>query len=342
MYLIDLKRDGQRIYDGALALAAQVYAQSHIFLDEDILFPYMCDPKVEIGKYQNARAEVNQDYIDQENIQVVRRDTGGGAVYCDRGAINVCFLADHKSNDLFGNFEKMYQPGIKALEDMGVEGLHTKGRNDMYLGDKKVSGAAMTLVGDRVYGGFSLLFDIDAEAMVKALNPNQKKIISKGIKSVKSRVAPIRPALAPEFQAMSMDELFEALVCRLFGVEDFGQIKQYELTEEDWQGIDQLAKEKYKNWDWNYGKAPQYTYNRDDHFDQVGTVEISIEVEEGKISQCKIWGDFFGQAYIAELEEQLIGVKMRRDDLLKALEDVQLENYISHMTPELLVDLILS
>ena len=89
MYLIEPIRNGKYVTDGAVALAMQVYVQQNVFLDDDILFPYYCDPKVEIGKFQNTVAEVNEQYLKEHNIQVVRRDTGGGAVYVDSGAVNV-------------------------------------------------------------------------------------------------------------------------------------------------------------------------------------------------------------------------------------------------------------
>ena len=90
MYLIEPIRNGQYLPDGALTLAMQVYVLNHLDLDETILFPYYCKPKVEIGRFQNAEVEVNHDYLKEHDIQLVRRDTGGGAVYCDQGAVNVC------------------------------------------------------------------------------------------------------------------------------------------------------------------------------------------------------------------------------------------------------------
>ncbi|MDI1795808.1 lipoate--protein ligase, partial [Staphylococcus aureus] len=105
--------NGEYITDGAIALAMQVYVNQHIFLDEDILFPYYCDPKVEIGRFQNTAIEVNQDYIDKHSIQVVRRDTGGGAVYVDKGAVNMCCILEQDTS-IYGDFQRFYQPAIKA------------------------------------------------------------------------------------------------------------------------------------------------------------------------------------------------------------------------------------
>lgn len=174
MYLIEPIRNGKRITDGAVALAMQVYVQENLFLDDDILFPYYCDPKVEIGKFQNAVVETNQDYLKEHHIPVVRRDTGGGAVYVDSGAVNICYLIN--DNGVFGDFKRTYQPAIEALHHLGVTGVEMTGRNDLVIDGKKVSGAAMTIANGRVYGGYSLLLDVDFEAMEKVLNPNRKKL----------------------------------------------------------------------------------------------------------------------------------------------------------------------
>ncbi len=148
MYLIEPIRNGKYVTDGAVALAMQVYVQQNVFLDDDILFPYYCDPKVEIGKFQNTVAEVNEQYLKEHNIQVVRRDTGGGAVYVDSGAVNVCYLI--QDNGVFGDFERTYAPAIQALHELGATGVEKTGRNDLTIDGKKVSGAAMTISNGRV------------------------------------------------------------------------------------------------------------------------------------------------------------------------------------------------
>src|SRR5699024_2849451 len=252
MYLIEPIRNGKYITDGAVALAIQVYVSENIFLDDDILCPYYCDPKVEIGRFQNTAVEINQDYIDENGIQVVRRDTGGGAVYVDRGSVNMCCILE-KDETIYGNFKRFYEPGIHALHQLGATEVVQSGRNDLAIHDKKVSGAAMTLINGRIYGGYSLLVDVDYESMVKVLQPNRKKIESKGIKSVRSRVGNIREYLAPEYQDITINEFKDLMVKQILGVDDLKDAKRYELTEEDWKVIDEMTASKYKNWDWVFG-----------------------------------------------------------------------------------------
>ncbi|WP_326612463.1 lipoate--protein ligase [Streptococcus pyogenes] len=339
MYLIEPIRNGKRITDGAVALAMQVYVQENLFLDDDILFPYYCDPKVEIGKFQNAVVETNQEYLKEHHIPVVRRDTGGGAVYVDSGAVNICYLIN--DNGIFGDFKRTYQPAIEALHHLGATGVEMSGRNDLVIDGKKVSGAAMTIANGRVYGGYSLLLDVDFEAMEKALKPNRKKIESKGIRSVRSRVGNIREHLAPQYQGITIEEFKDLMVCQLLQIETISQAKRYDLTEKDWQQIDALTERKYHNWEWNYGNAPQYRYHRDGRFTG-GTVDIHLDIKKGYIAACRIYGDFFGKADIAELEGHLIGTRMEKEDVLATLNAIDLAPYLGVITAEELGDLIFS
>lgn len=339
MYLIEPIRNGKYIADGAVALAMQVYVQQHVFLDDDILFPYYCEPKVEIGKFQNAIVEINEDYLKEKNILLVRRDTGGGAVYVDSGAVNVCYLL--QDNGIFGDFKRAYAPAICALNELGVAQVEQTGRNDLVIEGKKVSGAAMTISNNRVYGGYSLLLDVDYEAMERVLHPNRKKIESKGIKSVRSRVGSIRPYLAEEYRDITTDEFKNLMTCKLLGIEHIDQAKRYELTEEDWAAIDQLVADKYKNWEWNYGNAPQYSYHRDGRF-TAGTIDIHLDIDKGRIAHCKIYGDFFGKGDVAEVEQALVGQRMEVDDIRAVLENVDLARYFGKVSAEELLDLIVS
>lgn len=339
MYLIEMIRDGQYVTDGAYAMAMQVYIKENISLDEDILMPYFCDRHIQIGRYQNAVAEINQDYVDANQLLVVRRDTGGGAIYIDRGAINFCYLTSDMT--LFGDFKRAYEPAITALKNLGVDLVEQRGRNDLVIEGKKVSGSAMTISKNRIYGGYSLLLDIDEVAMSQALRPNRKKLASKGVASVRSRVGTIRDYLAEEYQRVTADAFKDLMICQLMGISDVKEAKRYQLTDADWVAIDRLVADKYKNWDWVYGNSPQYSYQRDGRF-ACGTVEINLEVDKGRISHCKIYGDFFGKADIAEVEQALLGTRMIAAEVQAVLEKLDLTSYFGQVTAIELTQLIFS
>ncbi|HDP5661959.1 TPA: lipoate--protein ligase [Staphylococcus aureus] len=309
MYLIEPIRNGEYITDGAIALAMQVYVNQNIFLDEDILFPYYCDPKVEIGRFQNTAIEVNQDYIDKHSIKVVRRDTGGGAVYVDKGAVNMCCILEQDTS-IYGDFQRFYQPAIKALHTLGATDVIQSGRNDLTLNGKKVSGAAMTLMNNRIYGGYSLLLDVNYEAMDKVLKPNRKKIASKGIKSVRARVGHLRGALDEKYRDITIEAFKNLMVTQILGINDIKEAKRYE-------------------------------YNRSERLSS-GTVDITISVEQNRIADCRIHGDFFGQGDIKDVEQALQGTKMTREDLTHQLKQLDIVYYFGNVTIESLVEMILS
>ncbi len=340
MYLIEPKRNGKWIYDPGISMALQEYVKDYIFLDDDVLFPYMMHPVVQIGKYQNAYEEVNQPYMDAHDIKIVRRESGGGAIYLDDRNMSFCFLFDG-DHDIFGNYGRLYEPAIKALQKLGVNNVKQKGRNDLVLEDKKVSGAAMTVQDGRVYCGYSLLLDPNYEAMVSVLNPNLKKVESHGIQSVRSRVGAIRPYLAPEYRDMTVWDFTDYMICQLLEVDDLSQAKRYELTAEDWAEIDKIAVEKYHNWDWNYGRFKEFEYHVTERF-PIGTISVGLSIEHAKISAIQITGDFFGTADVKEIEAVLSGRRLRKDELLVALKQLDLTNYFGDLTREAFVNYLLS
>ncbi|HJH02205.1 MAG TPA: lipoate--protein ligase family protein, partial [Aerococcus urinaeequi] len=130
MIVIEPIRNGQYIMDGAYALAVQVYVQDQLEITEPVLLPYIVEPTVQVGRFQNSLVEVNEDYVEDHDILLVRRDTGGGTLYQDAGHVNFCFLYPGDT-DIYGNYAKLYQPTIDALEKFGVKDLSQSGRNDL-------------------------------------------------------------------------------------------------------------------------------------------------------------------------------------------------------------------
>lgn len=342
MILIEMKRNDQKVFTPGTDMAVQEYVRQHLFFDDDIIMPYTTSPQVQMGRYQNAAKEVNLNYMEENNIQLCRRDTGGGAIYLDRGNTSFCYLFNKDSMNHELNFKRLFEPVVEVLHDLGATNVKMAGRNDLTINGKKISGAAMSFDPKRIYAGYSLQLDIDSEAMMGALTPNRKKITSKGIDSVRSRVESIRPHLAPKYQSLTPSEFHDLVTCRLLGVDDLAQAKRYVLTDEDWIAIDQRCEEKWHNWDWIHGAEPDYEYSRDTRIEGVGTVEVYLSISKGRIATIHIYGDFFGSQPISDIENALIGVPETREDLLATLSQIDLKPYFNADITEELVELILS
>lgn len=340
MKLVEFKRNGEYIYEPGVDMAMQGYVRDNIFIDEDIILPYTTDPQVQIGRYQNTNSEINMDYIEENGIKVSRRETGGGAIYLDRGNTSFCFLKEGTTEDL--DFAKLYQPVIEALHNLGATDVELNGRNDLTINGKKVSGMAGAFVNDRIYYGFSLQLDVDVESMVHALNPNRKKLEAKGVKSVRSRVESIRPHLDPEYQDLTPKEFHDLMTAKLMGLDDLSQADTYELSDEQWAEIDKECDEKWLNWDWVFGQSPRMSAIRTERIEGVGTIEVNYSVNNNKISEMSIFGDFFGSEPIENVEKALIGIRYTRSDLTAVLSEMDLAPYFKSQIDKELVDILLS
>src|SRR5699024_11061499 len=238
------------------------------------------------------------------------------------------------------NYKYLYQPVMEALNTMSVAQPEQKGRNDLLLNNKKISGAAMAVHKGRVDAGYSLLLDPDYESRLAVSRPNQKKINSHGIQSVRSRVGAIRPHLATEYKNITVWEFTDVLLQHLLNIDDVQQAKRYELTREDWKGIDEIAAEKYNNWDWNYGRFQQFEYQVSKRF-SIGTIHIGLKIIYAKISDISITGDFFGTENIQDLEATLIGVRLKKEELLKAISSINIADYFNGISKEEFIQFIM-
>ncbi|MDI3270086.1 MAG: lipoate--protein ligase, partial [Bacillota bacterium] len=171
----------------ALNLAIEEYLLRQLRSDEDYLFFYNNDPSVIIGRNQNAWEEIDEVFCRAEGIQVVRRLSGGGAVYTDRGNLSFSFIT-RDDGQSFMNFKKFTEPVVEALRTLGVPAELT-GRNDIQVGERKISGNAQYAAGGRLMTHGTLLLSVDLERMTRALQPRAEKFQSKSTKSVRARVA---------------------------------------------------------------------------------------------------------------------------------------------------------
>lgn len=324
--------------DPRVNLAIETYLMKEVPVDEPILLFYINEPSIIIGRNQNTIEEINKDYVEEKGIHVVRRLSGGGAVYHDFGNLNFSFIMPDDGNS-FRDFAKFTQPIIDALHAMGVEGAKLKGRNDLVIDDKKFSGNAMYATNGRMFAHGTIMFDSDINEVVKALKVRKDKIESKGIKSIRSRVTNIKPYLSDDYQNMSTIDFRENILLRIFEVEDVSQIKTYELTEKDWERINHISNDYYRNWDWNYGKSPEFEILRRERF-AIGSIEARLNVASGVIQEVKIFGDFFGLGEISDVEEALTGIQYDKASVTDAVTKIDLKKYFGNIETEDLVNLL--
>jgi lipoate-protein ligase A len=303
-------------------LALEEYAVKFLTPDEDYIILWQNEPSVIIGRNQNTIEEINSKYINENNINVVRRLSGGGAVYHDLGNLNFTFIVKN-NKDVVSNFKKFTEPVINALRKLGID-AEFSGRNDITIDGKKFSGNAQYYFGDRLLHHGTILFNSDLSIIQDALNVKLEKIESKGIKSVRSRVTNIYPYL-PE--KVSIEQFKDTLLMFLLSDHNYKE-KEYILSKEELLKVKDLMDKRYSLWEWNYGESPAFDVEKEKRFIG-GNLDLRFNVVEGKISSIKILGDFFGKKEVSELEGLLIGNQYKEEIIRKLLTALDFENYFS-------------
>lgn len=316
--------DNKGINDPAVNLALEEYCVRKLDMSDDYLLFYINEPSVIIGKHQNTIEEINSEYVKENGIHVVRRVSGGGAVYHDKGNLNFSFMTKY-SHEHIHNFRLFTEPVIKVLASMGVN-AELNGRNDITVDGRKISGNAQFTDTRSMFSHGTLLFDSHLEDVVKALNVKIDKIESKGIKSVRSRVANISEFLD---RAMSIEEFREKLISSIFGSTD--KVMHYGLSGSQWSEVMKLCESKYRNWDWNYGRSPEFNIRKVNRF-EFGQIDARIHVKDGLINEIKFYGDFLGHGELSELESMITGKKYEEQFLKKELENIDFERYFGKIS----------
>jgi len=311
--------DNGNLFDASVNLAAEEYCVRNLNTEDDYLLLYVNDPAVIIGKHQNTIEEINDAYIKENNVKVVRRISGGGAVYHDRGNLNFSFITKH-SHESIHNFRLFTEPVINTLKKLGIE-AELNGRNDITVNGRKISGNAQFTDTKSMFSHGTILFNSNLENVVKALNVKQEKIESKGIKSVKSRVANIIEFLN---EKMELDEFKKLLIDSIF--ESYNSVPVFKLSKKDWEKINTLSEKKYKTWEWNFGRSPEFNIQKINRF-PIGQIDARIHVKDGLIENIKFYGDFLGIGDLSEIENKIKGIKYDESDLKKSLIDADLSNY---------------
>ena len=310
-------------------LAFEEYVLNHC-REGEILLLWQNDNTIVIGQNQNAEAEINRSFVEQHGIHVVRRMTGGGAVYHDLGNLNYSFITDAGDAAQL-TMETFTRPVVEALKALGLE-AEASGRNDILVSGKKVSGTAQRLSRGRILHHGTLLFDSDPAMVAGALHVDPTKFQSKSSKSVRSRIGNIKSFLPEEMELRD----FWAYLKKTLSA---GGFQPMELGEEALAEIQRLKETKYDTWEWNFGKSPKFDLTNKRRFDG-GTLEVGFRVEKGVITEAAFFGDFLSVTSLEPLTEGLKGCPFRKAEVRGVLETFPLREMFGTIRCEEILETI--
>ncbi len=283
--------------------------------EDDIFMLWQNRPTVVIGRYQNAFAEVNLPYANENNIKVVRRNSGGGAVYHDLSNLNFSFIVKDAGSDI--DFKRFLEYIVDALATLGVK-AEISGRNDLEVSGRKISGNAQCRKYGKILHHGTLLYSADRETMSQVLSVDAEKIKSKGISSVKSRVGGLC-----EYTTADIETLKKVINDTIGG-------EELVLSDTQLSEVKALADSKFSSWDFVYGSSKSLQKTVKKRF-ECGTVQIDFSSDGGLITEISISGDFFAEGERSELEASLVGCRLNVDDLAREMSSSGCTLYgISH------------
>ncbi len=319
--------------DPAFNLALEQYVFDRLPKDNEYFMLWQNDNTIVIGKNQNTWAEINNRYVDEHGIKVVRRLSGGGAVYHDLGNVNFTFITDAgdaSSLDLGKYCEAM----AAAIRRLGAD-ARAVGRNDITIDGKKVSGNSQYIKDGRVMHHGTLLFASDLSKLGDALVTKDKYKSAAKVDSVYSRVTNIRNYLPKD---ITLDEFKDELVKSVFGGRE---AEAYEFSENDLDEIKEIKKERYDTWEWNYGSSPDFEVIRERRVPKCGKVSVGMDIQKGRISDIAFSGDFFGLKDHRALAERLKGCLLIRPMLEERIENIDVGEYFAGLTNKDLIDIMI-
>jgi len=313
-------------HNPAYNVALEAYAFRELLAEDELFILWINEPTIVIGKHQNAIEEINKTYTDEHGIHVVRRLSGGGAVYHDLNNLNYTIISNKSQEGAF-DFKTFSQPVIETLADLGVTATFT-GRNDLEIDGKKFCGNAQAYYKGRMMHHGCLLFDVDMTVLGNALQVSKDKIESKGVKSVRARVTNILDEL-PE--KMTVEAFSNQLLNKM--KESYPDMTEYVFSDDELKNIQALADQQFGTWDWTYGKAPEYTIKRSVRY-PAGKITTYANVEKSVIKGMELYGDFFGIKDVADIEQALIGLRYEYPDVLAKLQTIDTTQYFTNITPQ--------
>ncbi|MDR1126168.1 MAG: lipoate--protein ligase [Deltaproteobacteria bacterium] len=312
--------------------------EEHLLLSRDngdYLLLWQNANTIVVGLHQNTREEINQAFVDERQVRVVRRRSGGGAVYHDLGNLNFSFITARSQADA-NAMRRFTLPVVRALRGLGLA-AQADGRNDITVNGLKVSGNAQALHEKRILHHGTLLFAADLGLLSQALRVNPAKFASKSVKSVRSRVGNIRDFLPPALAGgFNTDSLAQTLL-REMERECGGKLEELRLTAEDLQATSALRESKYLTRKWNYGRSPNCNFRNQRKYGG-GFLEALLDIRRDRIASCRFYGDFLSLRPAAEVEALLAGTAYERESVAARLRSLPLAEYFGAISLEEVLD----
>ncbi|MDO5580272.1 MAG: lipoate--protein ligase [Planctomycetia bacterium] len=316
-------------------LAVEEYLLREYSSTDPLFLIWRNEPVVVVGKNQNPYEEINLPFLNEHKIKIVRRLSGGGAVYHDPGNLNYTFI--HSLERPGFDFTAFTAPILKALKNMGIS-ASLSGRNDLMIDGRKISGSAQVRDHQRILHHGTLLFQTDLDIMDQVLHVSADKFQSKGISSVRSRVANIIDYL-PEMSPISDIFAFQNRLIQEIGDQIPGPWIRKRFSDDQEKRIRELRDQKYSSWEWNFGKSPTFNLKVSRRFPW-GKLTIGLNIHHGRIREGAFFGDFFALNDPNDLISRILDLPLDR----KALENALTEEDVQNVFPELkigdLIDLI--
>ena len=281
-------------------LATEDWIFQELDSDTHILFLWRNAETVVIGRSQNPWVECKTDKMEEDGVYLARRQSGGGAVFHDLGNTNFTFLSPKEDYNQDANFQII----VNALKKLGIEATQS-GRNDMQVGERKISGSAFKHAIDRSFHHGTLLVNANMQKLGDYLNPHPLKLQAKGIKSVRSRVANLVDFNDTVTHESLSDAIIEAF-CEYYGQ----TVEVEELDEASLKSEPHLNKyyEQMADWDWRFGKTPAFSHHIETRFDW-GIVDLHLDVQQAVITDVVIFSDALNVELIDELKQTLTDTK---------------------------------
>ncbi len=293
----------------------------------EYLLLWQNDNTIVVGQNQNTEGEINRSFVEAHKINVVRRTTGGGAVYHDLGNLNYSFITSVEDAERL-TMEGFTKPVVAALRGLGLS-AEASGRNDILVDGRKVSGTAQRLAKGRILYHGTLLFDSNPGMVEGALQVDPAKFRSKSAKSVRSRIGNIRAALKTD---MTLPEFWDYLKTALAD-----EITPAVLTPEELSAVEELKRTKYNTWEWNFGRSPKYDRINKVWFEG-GGLEVRTAVEKGLITDIVFYGDFLSVSSLDDLTAAMRGCPFRREAAAEVLDRFPLQALFGSIRKEEILD----